>query len=155
MDDDLDNFFSEFKERFLEEYKELTSEFMDRHRTLRFYKDIPAWWNGWKVTNEERIYFYLELKCEDNLKFYVQRTLKVYSKGLNTKINHYLQLTGTPLIIHKYMDTFKVFDRVELKSDRPILSNEWKLDIFNKATEILEKLEQKQEEEAQRYAAFE
>ena len=53
------------------------------------------------------------------------------------------------------MDTFKVFDRVELKSDHPILSNEWKLDIFNKATEILEKLEQKQEEEAQRYAAFE
>lgn len=155
MDDNLDNFFSEFKERFLEEHKELTSEFMDRHRTLRFYKDIPTWWNGWKVTNEERIYFYLELKCEDNLKFYVQRTLKVYSKDLNTKINHYLQLTGTPLIIHKYMDTFKVFDRVELKSDHPILSNEWKLDIFNKATEILEKLEQKQEEEAQRYAAFE
>lgn len=155
MDDDLDNFFSEFKERFLEEHKELTSEFMDRHRTLRFYKDIPTWWNGWKVTNEERIYFYLELKCEDNLKFYVQRTLKVYSKDLNTKINHYLQLIGTPLIIHKDMDTFKVFDRVELKSDYPILSNEWKLDIFNKATEILEKLEQKQEEEAQRYAAFE
>ena len=141
VDKALDCFLDDFAEKFCTEHEKFLKEFKENHRTLRLYKDDLTRWNGWKVSNEDRIFFYIELKCEKDLNFYAQRTLKVYSKNPNTKINKFVNSLNKPLVIHDYMDTFKVFDRVQIKSKYQILSSEWKLEIFNQANNILNHLE--------------
>ncbi len=157
IDKELDHVFDEFKDAYCDKHQDFAFEFHDSHRTLRFYKDIPTWWNGWEkdgTTSEERIFFYVELKCEKNLQFFVQRTLKVYSKNVNTKINRYVQSLNQQWVSHPYMDTFKVFDRVEICSDYPTLSSEWKQELFDKVTSELERLAVLQQEEANRYEEY-
>lgn len=151
---DIDNIFDEFKDLFINSRKDFLTEFCDCHRTLRFYKNDKRWWNGWDVPNGERVYFYIEIKCEDNFNFYIQRTLKVYSKNLNTKINRYLSDSGIELIKHKYMDTFKVFERKKIEINFQILSNEWKYKLLNKAYEELNILSIHQEKEIEKYSHF-
>ena len=151
---DIDNIFDEFKDLFINSHKDFLTEFCDCHRTLRFYKNDKRWWNGWDVPNGERVYFYIEIKCEDNFNFYIQRTLKVYSKNLNTKINRYLSDSGIELIKHKYMDTFKVFERKKIEINFQILSNEWKYKLLNKAYEELNILSIHQEKEIEKYSHF-
>lgn len=157
IDKDIDNIFNEFKDQFIKLNKGFLAEYADSHRTLRFYKEDPKWWNGWKVSNEERIYFYIELKCEGNLDFYLQRTLKVYSKNPNTRINRYILdiiSSGTKLVSKRYMDTFKIFERIKIDSSYQVLSNNWKQDLFSQVEEGLEKLSIHQQEEVERYSRY-
>lgn len=152
IDKTLDNIFNEFREYFIKLNPEFTYEFSDSRRTLRFYKkDNAKWRNGWEVSNDERIYFYIEIKCEDNLDFYIQRTLKVYSKNLNSKINRYVLSPNIKLVQHRYMDTFKVFERIKLDSKFQILSYSWKQDLFIKAENLLKELSIHQQEEVDKY----
>ena len=130
------------------------TELVDNHRTLRLYKDDIKWWNGWDVSNEERIFFYVEVKCEEHLDFYLQRTLKVYSKNLNTKANRYALSMNEKLVKHKYMNTYKVFERIKILSNYQPLSNEWKNDLFTQIEDGLKQLIIRQQEEVQKFDNF-
>lgn len=149
IDFELDSFFNMFEEIFLSANSSFNYEFQDKHRTLRLYKDSCRWKND-IGENDEKFFFYIELKCEKNLKFYVQRTLKVYSKNPSSKINRYQPLTGS-LIQHDFMDTYKVFERIEITSTYPLLSNEWKQEVALKAQNILDSLSEKQEREIKNF----
>lgn len=151
---ELDNIFNEFKEQFIKLNEGFLADYADSHRTLRFYKEDSKWWNGWQVSNEDRIYFYIEIKCEGNLDFYLQRTLKVYSKDMNSMINRYISSLDLTRVSNRYTDTFKVFERIKIYSSYQVLSNNWKQDLFLKANEVLEKLAVHQQEEVEKYSRF-
>lgn len=149
--------FDSFKDYYLEMHEDFTFQFKDNHSTLRFYKNIPAWWTDsdkYKKRDDDKFYFYIELKREENLRFYVQRSLKIYSNNLNSRINRYLQSLETPLVAHGFGYHFKVFERKEITSDFKKLSNEWKNNLFEEATRILDEFAEKQEKETQRFSQF-
>ena len=151
---EIDNIFNEIKYNFLKNNDNFFPELVDNHRTLRLYKDDIKWWNGWDVSNEERIFFYVEVKCEEHLDFYLQRTLKVYSKNLNTKANRYALSMNEKLVKHKYMNTYKVFERIKILSNYQPLSNEWKNDLFAQIEGGLKQLIIHQQEEVQSFDNF-
>lgn len=150
----LEELFKLIKDEFIKQNTSFRFQLVDNKRTLRFYKDASTWWNGdnKNTSDDDKVYFYVEVKCEGNIDFYVQRTLRVYTNNPSSKPNRYVPLT--PLIRHSLMNKFKVFERKELNSKCAKLSEEWIIDISRQAIRYLDELVSKQEKEIERYNEF-
>ena len=152
IDKDISLFMNDFKNFFLKSHLNFKDQLVENNRTLRLYKNNSSWRNDLKTNEKERVYFYVEIKCEDNLNFYFQRTLKIYSNDKESPINKYI--SSLPYPVNLSFNSYYVFERIPFKSSFKTLTNEWKNELINLGSKTLDELIRKQEKEIENYYEF-
>ncbi len=91
---------------------------------------------------------------EDNSPSFLEVIGRYYDENIISRYLLYILSLGTKLVSKRYMNIFKVFERVKIDSSYQVLSKDWKQDLFTKVEEGLEKLSIHQQEEVERYSRF-
>ena len=110
------------------------------HYTLRFY-DSDCW-NEDKDNKDNMYYFYVEIVAHDKevSKFKFCRIIHAYTKNYNSRINRFVKSLKNVRTSEYGNNIWYIADSKEFKTDKSILSSEWKKELIEAAKVELKRM---------------
>lgn len=126
---DMDSLIMQIQAEYMNHQSNLKTELINDKTNLRFYyhDGNENWWSDYKDDKADQYYFYIEISVKTNFSIFSYRTIKNYDRNNDSsKLTRFFKSNKECKNPHT---VYFVMDRKDFKSDKQILSNEWKAEL--------------------------